>query len=143
MPELTAKQQETLAFVVKFQRSKRRAPTYAEIAEHFGLKSINAAFLRVRQLEEKGCVLRSAGKARSIRVAKGRSKGRSDRLDLFAACRKLPESKVNIAIAVIQRLAESRFPDERRIEDPLPALPVRRPVEGDRLAGHGRREGRP
>lgn len=66
MKELTAPQSKLLAFLVKFLAENQTPPTRAEISEHFGWASANAAEEHLRALAKKGAIALKAGKARGI-----------------------------------------------------------------------------
>lgn len=66
--ELTKRQTEVLDFLRRFKSRNRVAPTYREIADHFGFKSPKAAVDHVRALEKKGYVRLHGNRSRSIEV---------------------------------------------------------------------------
>lgn len=74
--QLTKRQQEILTFIQRTLRSQGYPPTRAEIAEHFGFRSANAAEDHLRALERKGAVVLQGGVSRGIRLA-GDLAGRS------------------------------------------------------------------
>lgn len=65
---LTPRQTEILEFLRKFRRKGKSAPTYREIAKHFGFKSPKAATDHVYALEKKGYVRRHGGRSRGIEL---------------------------------------------------------------------------
>jgi repressor LexA len=65
---LTPKQAKILEFLQNFRREGGTAPTYREIAKHFGFKSTKAAADHVHALERKGYVRRHGGRSRGIEV---------------------------------------------------------------------------
>ncbi|MBC8393498.1 MAG: repressor LexA [Deltaproteobacteria bacterium] len=65
---LTPRQTEILEFLRKFRREGKSAPTYREIAKHFGFKSPKAASDHVHALEKKGYVRRHVGRSRGIEL---------------------------------------------------------------------------
>ncbi|RZB36771.1 MAG: repressor LexA [Desulfobacteraceae bacterium Eth-SRB2] len=65
---LTLRQTEILEFLRKFRREGKSAPTYREIAKHFGFKSPKAASDHVHALEKKGYVRRHGGRSRGIEL---------------------------------------------------------------------------
>jgi repressor LexA len=68
MPELTRKQQQVLDFVQRRQRMEGIMPTFQEIADQFGFRSVNSVTEHVRLLKQKGFLESEPGKARSLRV---------------------------------------------------------------------------
>lgn len=68
MTELTRKQQQILDFILKWQRTQGMTPTYQEIADQFGFRSLNSVTGHVRLLRQKGHLESDAGKARTLRV---------------------------------------------------------------------------
>lgn len=66
---LTPRQQEILAFIVKFKAEQGMPPTRAEIAKKFSFRSANAANEHLKAMERRGAVLLVSGKARGIVVA--------------------------------------------------------------------------
>jgi len=66
--DLTPRQTEILEFLRKFRREGKGAPTYREIAKHFGFKSPKAASDHVHALEKKGYVRRHVGRSRGIEL---------------------------------------------------------------------------
>lgn len=65
---LTVRQAEVLEFLIAFRREEGSAPTYREIAGHFGFKSPRAASDHVIALEKKGYVRRHGGRSRGIEL---------------------------------------------------------------------------
>ena len=68
MTELTRRQQQILDFIQEVQRVTSAAPTFKEIADHFGFRSTNAVTEHVRLLRQKGALAGESGLARSLRV---------------------------------------------------------------------------
>jgi len=68
MTALTRKQQQILDFILKWQQTQGTPPTYQEIADRFGFRSLNSVTEHVRLLRRKGCLESEPGKARSLRV---------------------------------------------------------------------------
>lgn len=76
MKKLTLRQTEVLEFLREYYHEARNAPTYREIAGHFGFKSPKAAADHVSALEKKGYVRRRGGRSRGIElVSAERSSG--------------------------------------------------------------------
>ncbi|MBI4596331.1 MAG: repressor LexA [Candidatus Tectomicrobia bacterium] len=65
---LTPKQGKIREFLLDFQRKNGTAPTYREIASHFGFRSTKAASDHVHALERKGYLRRHSGRSRGIEV---------------------------------------------------------------------------
>ena len=65
---LTPKQAKILEFLQNFRREGGTAPTYREIAKHFGFKSTKAAADHLHALERKGYIRRHGGRSRGIEV---------------------------------------------------------------------------
>jgi len=82
MTSLTRKQQQLLEFIHKRQRTDGVAPTYQEIADQFGFRSLNSVTSHVRLLRQKGCLASDAGKARSLRITSPLAKLRSHVVDI-------------------------------------------------------------
>ena len=68
MDKLTARQAEILEFLRECCREAGNAPTYREIAAHFGFRSPKAATDHVNVLEKKGYVRRRGGRSRGIEL---------------------------------------------------------------------------
>jgi repressor LexA len=68
MSGLTKRQQQVLDFVQQSQQSTGSAPTFREIARHFGFRSPRAASDHVAALCKKGFLSSESGMARSLRV---------------------------------------------------------------------------
>ncbi len=68
MKELTRKQRQVLEFIQDKQEAERPAPTYREIAAHFGFSSPNAALSHIKALRGKGFLKNQRGRARTFRV---------------------------------------------------------------------------
>lgn len=68
MTALTRKQQQILDFILKAQRTDGTTPTYQDIADQFGFRSLNSVTSHVRLLRQKGHLASEPGKARSLRV---------------------------------------------------------------------------
>jgi repressor LexA len=82
MTGLTRKQQQILDFILKWQRSEGATPTFQEIADHFGFRSLNSVTEHLRLLRQKGVLESSAGKARSLRITSPLTKLRSRIADI-------------------------------------------------------------
>jgi len=74
---LTRRQQQILDFVLKWQRTQGATPTFQEIADQFGFRSLNSVTEHVRLLRQKGFLESEPGKARSLRVISPLAKLRS------------------------------------------------------------------
>ena len=68
MKPLTRKQQQILDFLVKWQQERGSMPSFQEVADQFGFRSLNSVTTHVRLLRQK-CVLGGErGKVRALRV---------------------------------------------------------------------------
>lgn len=63
MESLTERQQEILTYI-----QEAGSPSFREIADHFGFKSVNAVRDHVKALRRKGALSESSGKARSLDI---------------------------------------------------------------------------
>jgi repressor LexA len=77
MTGLTRKQQQILDFIQKWQQTGDATPTFQEIADQFGFRSLNSVTGHVRLLRRKGFLESEPGKARSLRVTSPLAKLRS------------------------------------------------------------------
>jgi len=82
MTGLTRKQQQILEFILRWQRTEGTTPTFQEIADHFGFRSINSVTDHVRLLRQKGCLKSEPGKARALRVTSPLTKLRNRIVDI-------------------------------------------------------------
>ena len=82
MTGLTRKQQQILDFIQKRQRTDGATPTYQEIADQFGFRSLNSVTEHVRLLRQKGHLESEPGKARSLRITSPLAKLRSRIVDI-------------------------------------------------------------
>ena len=82
MQTLTAKQRALADFIESHRQQHGSAPTYQEIADHFGFRSVNAVTGHIRLLRQKGCLASEAGKARSLRVTSPLQKLRGRIMDI-------------------------------------------------------------
>jgi repressor LexA len=67
---LTKRQNEVLSFIRDFLDENSYSPTLEEIADHFGLASLNGVHKHLTVLEERGFIHRLSNRARSIEVIK-------------------------------------------------------------------------
>ena len=79
---LTRKQQQILDFIQKWQRTEGATPTFQEIADQFGFRSLNSVTEHVRLLRNKGVLVTEPGKARSLRVVSPLAKLRGRIMDI-------------------------------------------------------------
>ena len=96
MTQLTRKQQQILDFILKWQRTQGATPTYQEIADQFGFRSLNSVTGHVRLLRQKGYLESEPRKARAFRVISPLAKLRNRIMDipLFGAIPAgLPETR--------------------------------------------------
>ena len=70
----TQRQWEIFNFLRKIQNRQGVAPTYREIADHFGFKSPKAAMDHVRALEKKGYLRCHGGRSRGIELTSSERK---------------------------------------------------------------------
>jgi repressor LexA len=82
MQPLTAKQRALADFIESYRRQHGCAPTYQEIADQFGFRSVNAVTSHIRLLRQKGYLESDFGKARSLRVISPLAKLRSRLVDI-------------------------------------------------------------
>jgi repressor LexA len=82
MTALTRKQQQILDFILKWQRSEGVTPSFQEIADQFGFRSLNSVTEHLRLLRQKGFLESEPGKARSLRVTSPLAKLRSRIVDI-------------------------------------------------------------
>ena len=68
MQTLTKRQKQILDFITQFIQSYDYAPSYREIAEHFGLSSTATIHEHIKSLEDKGVLSSSHNVARSLEV---------------------------------------------------------------------------
>lgn len=68
MSSLTRRQQQILDHIRREQEQAGNAPTLAEIARHFGFRSLNAVAEHLRLIRQKGFLEPSDGKARALKV---------------------------------------------------------------------------
>ncbi len=74
LAKLTDRQSEVLYFIKQEVKAKGIAPTRADIAEHFGFKSKNAATDHIKALQRKGYIKVYNDMSRGIQVTKNRKK---------------------------------------------------------------------
>jgi repressor LexA len=87
MNRLTRRQQQILDFIQKWQRTEGATPTFREIADQFGFRSLNSVTEHLRLLRQKGVLATEPGKARSLRVISPLAKlrGRIADIPLFGS----------------------------------------------------------
>ncbi len=68
MTALTRRQRDILEFIGKHHRLEGMAPTFQEIADHFGFRSLTTVADHLRLLRQKGLLAVAPGRARSLRV---------------------------------------------------------------------------
>ncbi len=74
LPKLTERQHEVLGFIRQEVKLKGIAPSRADIADHFGFKSKNAATDHIKALQRKGYIKVYNDTSRGIQVTKSRKK---------------------------------------------------------------------
>ncbi|MBT4209991.1 MAG: transcriptional repressor LexA [Candidatus Komeilibacteria bacterium] len=107
MPNLTKKQKQVLDFITQFIQTNEYAPSYREIAEHFGLSSTATIHEHVKALEDKGAISSSHNAARSLEVVNKHRFGRSIELPLaglITAGEPIEAIETNETIAVPQTM---------------------------------------
>ncbi len=72
MPNLTKKQKEILDYITEFIQVNQYAPSYREIADHFGLSSTATVHEHIKSLEDKGLLSSQHNIARSLEVVEHR-----------------------------------------------------------------------
>ena len=83
--ELTKKQQEILEFIEHFIEQHSRPPTFRDIANEFGYRSVNAVTDHLRALERKNVIKRDAYVSRGIDVVDSLEKNEIPILGRIAA----------------------------------------------------------
>lgn len=105
MDGLTKKQAEILRFIQGYKRREGNSPTYREIADRFGFKSVRSASDHVRALEQKGYLRRHGGRSRGIELLISEQSNAKDTIsiavlgDIPAGS---PEQKIEYDQGVIQ-----------------------------------------
>jgi repressor LexA len=128
-PELTRRQREILDFIRDSMKSRGVPPTRAEIAAHFGFRSVTAALEHLRLLAKKGALEMIPGMSRGLKLS-----GEAISADDF------------LALPVVGRVAagkpilsdpnyEDRYQIDRRLFRPRPDFLLR--VRGDSMQGAG------
>jgi repressor LexA len=82
MTGLTRKQQQILDFIQRWQRKEGAMPTFQEIADQFGFRSLNSVTEHLRLIRRKGHLEAAPGKARSLRLTSPLAKLRSRVVDI-------------------------------------------------------------
>jgi repressor LexA len=82
MTEPTRKQQQILDFIQEKQQTDGATPSFQEIADQFGFRSLNSVTEHLRLLRQKGWLSSDPGKARSLRVTSPLAKLRSRIVDI-------------------------------------------------------------
>lgn len=87
LDKLTGRQSEVLQFIKQEVKGKGIAPTRADIAEHFGFKSKNAATDHIKALQRKGYIKVYNDMSRGIQVTKSKKKseGSEDMLPIVGS----------------------------------------------------------
>lgn len=68
MPDLTNKQQQILDFIQRQQQAEGVAPSFQEIANHFGFRSLSSVADHLRLIRQKGYLNNPEGRARALSV---------------------------------------------------------------------------
>lgn len=131
--QLTARQQEILDFIRARMRKAGMPPTRAEIVEHFGFASPNAAQCHLRALAAHGAIELRPGTARGIVLAEGQADPSVD------DSRSLAVPLIGRVAAGTPLLAVVNHEDEVRLDAdlfrPRPDYALR--VSGDSMTGAG------
>ncbi len=80
---LTKRQKEILTYLKNFLAANEYAPTLEEIANHFGMASLNGVYKHLRVLEERGFIKRLSNRARSIQIVESEQSHHSPVLPLL------------------------------------------------------------
>lgn len=81
---LTRRQRDIYSFLESYLESEGCAPTLEEIADHFGMASLNGVFKHLSALEEKGFIRRLSNRARSIALVRS-ERGEATTLPLLGS----------------------------------------------------------
>lgn len=68
MKELTQRQRQIVDFIDRRQRDTGGAPSFQEIARHFGFRSLTTVAEHLRLIRQKGALTAEPGRARALRV---------------------------------------------------------------------------
>jgi repressor LexA len=68
MHKLTKRQQQIVSFILHCQQAGEALPSFQDIADHFGFRSLNAVLGHIKRLRAKGALAGEPGRARSVRV---------------------------------------------------------------------------
>ena len=82
MTALTRKQQQVLDFLQQWQQAHGSMPSFQEIADRFGFRSLNSVTTHVRLLRQKGVLGGEPGKMRALRVLSPLAKLRGRIMDI-------------------------------------------------------------
>ena len=80
--QLTERQRQILDFIRGCQSNLGQAPSFREIAQHFGFRSVKAVQDHVTALMRKGALQQQSGKARSLQVVSPLQEFRNAILDI-------------------------------------------------------------
>jgi len=80
---LTKRQKEILDFIESFLDTSGYSPSFEEIAEHFGYRSLATVHEHLCNLQEKGYIRKSYNESRSIELARSARRGRTTVLPLL------------------------------------------------------------
>jgi len=127
---LTERQAQVFAFVQARQRAVGFMPTLDEIRSHFGFSSPNAAREHLRLIQKKGYLQRTAGKPRSIRIARSTRNREKDAVHVPLLGR-IPAGEPTAAIEEVEEILP--LPSRWFRGESLFALRVR----GESMSGAG------
>ena len=68
MADLTKRQQQLVDFIQRHHNETGTTPTFQEIADHFGFRSVTTVADHVRLIRQKGALTSEPGRARSLRI---------------------------------------------------------------------------
>jgi repressor LexA len=77
MKDLTKRQQEVLAFIAGYTKTRNYAPTVREVGAHFSI-SVKGAYDHVKALKRKGFIRQESKRSRTMEVVKGLGKRASE-----------------------------------------------------------------
>lgn len=80
---LTKRQKEILTYLKAFLGDQGYSPTLEEIADHFGMASLNGVYKHLKVLEERGFIRRLSNRARSIQILEPEKESHSPALPLL------------------------------------------------------------
>ena len=131
MATLTKRQKQMVDFLENYIEEHGYAPTLAEIGEYFGLSSLATVHKHMRNLEQKGIILRQHNHSRALEVAPSARKPAVPRVEL------LGEVAAGRPIEAIENRETISVPEEFVRRENTFCLRVR----GDSMVEDGIRDG--